>query len=117
MTKTGRQSSRHHEMHTQEHALKKKTPIYDFFPVGESRLYWYTEVRRRSLKGKMTQRRNKSEKPRGAASFTVIAKNKETKEKEEMRKDTNFLVILSSIYRAKETKKFESESVFDTLVN
>ena len=45
MTKTGRQSTRHHEMHTQEHALKKKTPIYDFFPVGESRLYWYRFVK------------------------------------------------------------------------
>ena len=28
-------------MHTKEHALKKETPIYDFFPVGESHLYWY----------------------------------------------------------------------------
>ena len=44
MTKTGRQSTRHHEMHTEEHALKKETPIYDFFPVGESRLYWYKTV-------------------------------------------------------------------------
>ena len=44
MTKTGRQSTRHHEMHTQDHALKKETPIYDFFPVSESRLYWYCQV-------------------------------------------------------------------------
>ena len=43
MTKTGRQSTRYHEMHTVEHALKEKTPIYDFSPVGESRLYWYCE--------------------------------------------------------------------------
>ena len=44
MTKTGRQSTKHHEMHTEEDALKKKTPTYDFFPVGESRLYWYIKV-------------------------------------------------------------------------
>ena len=25
---------------TEKHTQKKKTPIYDFFPVGESRLYW-----------------------------------------------------------------------------
>ena len=42
MTKTGRQSTKHHEMHTEEDAMKKRTPIYDFFPVGENRLYWYT---------------------------------------------------------------------------
>ena len=41
MTKTEKQSTRQHEMQTQEHALKKQTPTYDFFPVGESRLYWY----------------------------------------------------------------------------
>ena len=41
MTKTGKQSTKHHEMHTEEDAMKKKTPIYDFFLVGESRLYWY----------------------------------------------------------------------------
>ena len=28
-------------MHTEKDALKKKTPTYEFFPVGESRLYWY----------------------------------------------------------------------------
>ena len=31
-------------MHTEEDALKKKTFTYDFFPVGESRLYWYIEM-------------------------------------------------------------------------
>ena len=41
MTKTGKQSTKHHDKHTEEDALKKKTPTYDFFPVGESRLYWY----------------------------------------------------------------------------
>ena len=28
-------------MHIEEFAMKKDTPIYDFFPIGESRLYWY----------------------------------------------------------------------------
>ena len=31
MTKTGRQSTKHHEMHTEEDAMKKKNLIYDFF--------------------------------------------------------------------------------------
>ena len=40
--KTDRQSTRWHEMHTQKNMhWKKETPIYDFFHVGDSRLYWY----------------------------------------------------------------------------
>ena len=35
MTKTGRQSTKHHEMHTEEDALKKKTLTYDFFRLHE----------------------------------------------------------------------------------
>ena len=40
--KTDKQSTRQHEMHTQKNMhWKKKIPMYDFFPVGDSRLYWY----------------------------------------------------------------------------
>ena len=31
MTKTGRQSTRHHEMHTEEDAMKKRLPFTTFF--------------------------------------------------------------------------------------
>ena len=31
MTKTSRQSTRHHKMHTEEHALKKRLPFTTFF--------------------------------------------------------------------------------------
>merc|ERR1712142_927000 len=36
MGETDRQTDRHTLTHTHTH-----TQIYDFFPVGESRLYWY----------------------------------------------------------------------------
>ena len=42
--KNKRQSTGQHEMHREEDAMKKKTPIYDFFPAGESRLYWYPDI-------------------------------------------------------------------------
>ena len=46
ITKTDKQSNRHHEMHTQKNMhWKKETPIYDFFPVGDLAAFivskWY----------------------------------------------------------------------------
>ena len=48
MTKTGRQSTRHHEMHTEENAMKKKDSHLRLFPAGESRLYWQSQTRESS---------------------------------------------------------------------
>ena len=36
MTKTGKQSTRHHEMHTEEHALKKRLPFTTFFRLARA---------------------------------------------------------------------------------
>ena len=40
ITKTDKQSTKCHKILRQQNMHKKKTPDYDFSPVGESRLYW-----------------------------------------------------------------------------